>query len=72
MEPTNPTPALSPANITGSPSSTYAGIGLLALSAGQMMQAQPMPTTTAGWIAFAIPLVMGALSMFSRSSIPSK
>ena len=53
-------PAHAWSNIVTHPGSTWAGVGLAMLTVGQAMAGQGVPTTLAGWVAFAVPLV-GAL-----------
>jgi hypothetical protein len=59
-------PALHVDNITAHPGSTFAGAGLIVATVGQAMLSQPMPTTTAGWITWALPIVLGGLGMFGK------
>jgi hypothetical protein len=59
-------PALHPDNITAHPGSTFAGAGVVLVGVGQMLASGAMPTTTAGWITFALQLGTGVLGMFGK------
>lgn len=64
---TGPTPVLSPSNILGSPSSSLAGIGMLAMGASQYFQQNGTPNTTMGWITFSAIMLSGVASLFAKS-----
>ena len=60
------TPALHLDNITGSPGTTFAGLGLWASAAMQALGTGGLPTSTAGWFVFGSQAIMGLLSIFGR------
>ena len=53
-------------NIFAHPGSTWAGVGLAVLTVGQAMAGQGMPTTLAGWFAFAVALVGSLLAALGK------
>lgn len=53
-------------NITGSPASTYAGIGLAAAAISQVMAQGSLPTNTGGWIGFGLTMAMSIFAAFSH------
>ena len=61
-----PTSSLHPSNVTGSPGSTFAGIGVILASLGQVLAAGALPTTPAGWIAIALQVLVGAGAAFGK------
>jgi len=54
------------ANITGSPGTTWAGIGALAAAASQTIATNGLPTSTAGWITFGLSIVGGLGAILGR------
>jgi hypothetical protein len=59
-----PSHALS--NIIDHPGSTYAGVGVIALAIGQIVQANGMPTTAAGWVTLGAELVMAVMAALGK------
>lgn len=53
-------------NITGSPGTTWAGLGALALTASQAIQTNGLPTSTAGWVSFGLGILGGLGAIFGR------
>lgn len=67
MSETTPTPAtFHPANIMGSPTSTWLGIGMLAQQAGQAVATAGLPTNTQGWVVFGLSILGGLAGIFGR------
>jgi hypothetical protein len=64
--PTAQQPALHVANILAHPGSTWAGVGVIAMTVGQAMVQQGMPTTAGGWLAFLLPVAMGVGGMLGK------
>jgi hypothetical protein len=64
--PTAQQPALHVDNILAHPGSSWAGVGLIAMTVGQAMMQQGMPTTAGGWIAFLLPVAMGVGGMLGK------
>lgn len=59
-------PAVALANVTGNPGSTFAGIGTLLLGASQAIQQGGLPTSTGGWVTFALAMFGGLLGMLGK------
>lgn len=62
-----PTSLISPANIVGSPSSTFAGLGMIGLALGQMVQQNGLPTNTTGWVGFGLTAFSSIMALLARS-----
>lgn len=58
--------ALHPANITGSPGSTWAGVAAI-LGVVTSAMSSGLPTTQAAWIAFGVSIVSGVGAIFSKA-----
>ena len=59
-------PPLHPANVFGSPGSTWAGVAaFFAVLAGSM--ANGFPSSQAGWITFGVSVVTGVGAIFSKA-----
>lgn len=67
MSGTTPTPAVHPANIAGSPGSTWAGAGVAIVGVvASMIQANGIPTTAAGWFMFLGSLATGIMAALGK------
>ncbi len=64
---TGPTPLISTSNIFGSPASSIAGIGILAMGASQYLSQMGTPTTTAGWFTFGVTMLSGLTALMTKS-----
>jgi hypothetical protein len=64
--PTAQQPAMHVSNISAHPGSTWAGIGVIAMTVGQAMVAQGMPHSAGGWAAFLLPVAMGVGGMLGK------
>jgi len=58
--------AVGAANIFGSPGSTWAG-GAAILSVVANAMQSGLPTNTAGWVSFAVSVLMGIGAIFSKA-----
>jgi len=65
---TGPTPQFSPSNIFGSPASSVAAIGILAMGANQYFSTQGTPTTALGWGMFGTSVATTAGTTSSTST----
>lgn len=53
-------------NILDHPGSTWAGVGVAALTVGNAVQAGSMPTTTSGWISFLAGLAFSVAAALGK------
>lgn len=64
---TGPTPQFSPSNVFGSPASSVAAVGILAMGASQYFSTQGTPTTPVGWGMFGLTMLSGLATLFAKS-----
>jgi hypothetical protein len=60
------TPTLHPANITGSPTTTFLGLASLFQGAGQMLATNGLPTNTVGWVVFGLSGLAGLFGILGK------
>lgn len=63
---TGPTPLIATSNIFGSPSSTIAGVGIIAMGASQYLSQMGTPTTSVGWFTFGVTMLSGVAAMLAK------
>lgn len=63
---TSEQPSHAISNVTDHPGSTWAGIGVAAVTVGQAISTGSMPTTTSGWISFVGGLVFAVLAAIGK------
>lgn len=66
MSATTTTPMLHVSNILGSPGSTWTGAGVIFGVLATAMSGA-MPTTSQGWVAFAVAVLLGIGGIFSKA-----
>jgi hypothetical protein len=59
-------PSHSLSNITAHPGSTWAGVGVVAVTVGQIVSAGSMPTTPMGWVSFIAGLAFAVLAALGK------
>ena len=66
-ETTTPTtPFFAVSNIINSPGTTLAGIGIVLAAVQHALPGGQFPTTTAGWITFAVSVLTGVSTIFAK------
>ena len=64
---TGPTPLISFSNIWGSPSSSIAGVGILAMGASQYFNSVGTPKTGTEWFMFGVTMLSGFATLMTKS-----
>ena len=64
--PTSAQPSHAVSNIIAHPGSTWAGVGIAAVTIGQTISAGTMPTTASGWVSFVAGLAFAILAALGK------
>ena len=64
--PTSMQPSHAISNVTAHPGSTWAGVGVAAVTIGQTISAGTMPTTASGWVSFVAGLAFAILAALGK------
>lgn len=54
------------ANVLAHPGSSWAGAGIVAMTVATMIQANSLPTTSAGWIAFLASMATAVMAALGK------
>jgi hypothetical protein len=59
-------PSHSLGNVLSHPGSSWAGAGIVATTIGTMISAGSMPTTTSGWVTFAVSILLAVAAALGK------